>query len=255
MNVLVCVKRVPATGGRINLTADGPRHRHEVPRLRRQPARGVRGRGGGPDRRGPRRHVRRHDAGPGSGRPISSATRWRSASIARSCSRPTARDWDPVATAAALVEAIRALEAAGGPFDLILFGNESADSGGFQVGIRVAAALDRPIVTGAKGLEIGSRDRDGPTRGARRLGDVRGAVAGGRRGSRGHQPAAIPVGPWSDASEEEGDRARGAVEGPRRTGADPVRLPQETEGHAEILGTGPEAAAAVVAMFRQIGVL
>ena len=48
-------------------------------------------------------------------------------------------DWDPVATAGAIVDAIRAQEAAGGPFDLILFGNESADSGGFQVGIRVAA--------------------------------------------------------------------------------------------------------------------
>ena len=42
-------------------------------------------------------------------------------------------DWDPQATAAALVDAIRA-RGDGGPFDLILFGNESADSGGYQVG-------------------------------------------------------------------------------------------------------------------------
>ena len=36
-------------------------------------------------------------------------------------------------------------------FDLIIFGNESADSGNYQVGIRVAHALGRPVVTGLKG--------------------------------------------------------------------------------------------------------
>ena len=44
------------------------------------------------------------------------------------------REWDPVATAAAIVDAVRAQEAADGPFDLILFGNEAADTGDFQVG-------------------------------------------------------------------------------------------------------------------------
>ena len=47
-------------------------------------------------------------------------------------------DWDPQRTARAIIAAITELEAAGGPFDLVLFGNESADSGGFQVGVRVA---------------------------------------------------------------------------------------------------------------------
>ncbi len=61
---------------------------------------------------------------------------------------------DPQATAVALTGAIRTLEDDGGTFDLILFGNESADSGGFQVGIRVARALDRPIVSGIKGIEV-----------------------------------------------------------------------------------------------------
>ena len=77
------------------------------------------------------------------------------------------RDWDPIATADAIVAAIRAQEAAGGPFDLILFGNESADSGGFQVGIRVAAALGRPCVTGVKSLTAGGRPRHRPARGHR----------------------------------------------------------------------------------------
>ena len=62
-----------------------------------------------------------------------------------------------MATAAAIVDAIRAREAVDGPFDLILLGNEAADTGDYQVGVRVAVALDRPIVSGAKGLEV----RDG----------------------------------------------------------------------------------------------
>ena len=63
-------------------------------------------------------------------------------------------EWDPQRTAQAITAAIRDFEAADGPFDLILFGNESADSGGFQVGIRVAYALGRPMVNGAKGLSV-----------------------------------------------------------------------------------------------------
>ena len=58
-------------------------------------------------------------------------------------------EWDPQATAAAIVDAIE-----GEQFDLIVFGNESADSGNYQVGIRVAHALGRPVVTGLKGLSV-----------------------------------------------------------------------------------------------------
>jgi electron transfer flavoprotein beta subunit len=64
------------------------------------------------------------------------------------------QEWDPQGTAAAIVEAIYADEAAAGPFDLIFFGNESADAGGFQVGLRVAHALGRPCVTGLKGVRV-----------------------------------------------------------------------------------------------------
>src|SRR5260370_3962831 len=60
-------------------------------------------------------------------------------------------EWDPQATAAAIVAAIRAEE----PFDLILFGNESADAGNYQVGIRVAHALGLPVVTGLKKIDVG----------------------------------------------------------------------------------------------------
>jgi electron transfer flavoprotein beta subunit len=64
------------------------------------------------------------------------------------------QEWDAEATAAAITDAIRADEAANGSFDIIFFGNESADSGGFQVGIRVAYALGRPCVTGLKKVTL-----------------------------------------------------------------------------------------------------
>src|SRR5256714_8112026 len=64
------------------------------------------------------------------------------------------REWDPGATARAIVEAIEAERAAGRSYDILMFGNESADSAGYQVGVRVAEALDLPCVTGIKALEI-----------------------------------------------------------------------------------------------------
>ena len=64
-------------------------------------------------------------------------------------------DWDPISTSKALAAAIGELESGSGePFDLIMFGNESADSGGYQVGIRVARTLGRPMVNGIKGIDI-----------------------------------------------------------------------------------------------------
>ena len=65
-----------------------------------------------------------------------------------------AEEWDAQATAAAIVDAVRDEEAAGGAFDLIVFGNESADTANYQVGIRVAHAFGRPVATGLKGLSV-----------------------------------------------------------------------------------------------------
>src|SRR6478609_4530392 len=159
VNVLVCVKRVPATAGKISLTADeraidvrylgftvSPHEECAVEEA-----------------------VRIVEAHGGSSTvltlgPAAAEDQLREAmaiGIDRAVLLETdGRDWDPVATSGAIIDSIRAQEAADGPFDLILFGNESADSGGFQVGIRVARALGRPIVTGAKGLD--ARD-DGVT--------------------------------------------------------------------------------------------
>jgi electron transfer flavoprotein beta subunit len=61
------------------------------------------------------------------------------------------QEWDPQGTAAAITDAVRGQTE---PYDLLLFGNESADAANFQVAIRVAHALGLPCVTGVKALSV-----------------------------------------------------------------------------------------------------
>jgi electron transfer flavoprotein beta subunit len=70
-------------------------------------------------------------------------------------------EWSAEATAAAIAAAVH-----GRSYDLLLFGNESADAGNYQVAVRVAYALGLPVVTGIKGLEI----LDGSVRARREAG-------------------------------------------------------------------------------------
>lgn len=62
-------------------------------------------------------------------------------------------EWDSKETAEALKTIILS-ESAKEPIDLILFGNESADMGACQAGIRVASSLDLPCISGVKKLDI-----------------------------------------------------------------------------------------------------
>ena len=60
-------------------------------------------------------------------------------------------EWDPQATARAITAAVQAEPE---PHDLLLFGNESADAGNYQVAVRVAYALGLPCVTGIKAISV-----------------------------------------------------------------------------------------------------
>jgi electron transfer flavoprotein beta subunit len=163
-------------------------------------------------------------------------------------------EWDPQATAAAIVAAIESERAAGNDFDLIVFGNESADSGGYQVGIRVAHALGRPIVTGLKGLSV----EDGRARCERE-------VAGGRDVYLVPLPAVVTVLeginlPRYPSVPAKLRARRKPVEQVTPAPAEPrlerlrLVLPPGQGKRAEILGQGPEAAPAVVDVMRELGV-
>jgi len=60
-------------------------------------------------------------------------------------------EWSPRATAGAIADAVRDAET---EFDLLLFGNESADMANYQVGTRVADELGLPCVAGIKTLDV-----------------------------------------------------------------------------------------------------
>jgi electron transfer flavoprotein beta subunit len=156
-------------------------------------------------------------------------------------------EWDAQATAAAIA-------AEAGDFDLIVFGNESADSGGFQVGIRVAHALGRPVVTGLKGLSV----EDGRAR-------CEQEVAGGRDVYVLPLPAVVTVLEGINLprypSVPAKLRARQKpveTRTPERPEARLERLrlvvPEGQGKQAEILGQGPDAAPAVVDVMRELGV-
>jgi electron transfer flavoprotein beta subunit len=164
-------------------------------------------------------------------------------------------DWDPQRTAAAIVEAVRALEAEGGVFDLILFGNESADAGGYQVGVRVAFALGRPMVNGVKGIDL-----DG---GVARL---RRPYEGGFEVFEPPLPAVVGVKEGINlpryptlkgrlASKKVELRRIPATAGPG--GQRMVRFlpPRELVTETVILGRGPAAAPRVVDVIRELGLL
>ena len=160
---MVCVKRVPITGGRMVLTADEQaiETRHLGFTISPHEECGV------------EEAVRIVEAGGGEVVVLTLGPAEAEEQL-RDCMaigadrgillKTDGSEWDAQATAAAIVEAVSGEE----PFDLLLFGNESADAGNYQVGIRVAYALGLPVLTGLKKIEIGDgrarveRDPGGP---------------------------------------------------------------------------------------------
>lgn len=153
MEVLVCVKRVPATGARIVLTEDQQAIETRNLGFTVSPH----------EECAIEEAVRLVEAHEGSSTVLTLGPAEADAQLRDALAVGVDRgvlletdgsEWDPQATARAITEAVTAQQEDGHNFDVLLFGNESADSGGYQVGVRVAHALDLPVVTGVKGLEI-----------------------------------------------------------------------------------------------------
>jgi len=162
-------------------------------------------------------------------------------------------EWDPQATAGAIVAAI---QGASEPFDLILFGNESADAGNYQVPIRVAHALGLPVVTGVKGISLTD---DGRVR-------CEQEVAAGRDVYLVRAPAVVSVKEGinlprypSVPGRMRAKRKPLSASTPERTASklEMRRLvaPPGSGKQVEVLGNGSDAAPAVVAKLAEIGVL
>jgi electron transfer flavoprotein beta subunit len=254
MRVLVCVKRVPLTGGRMVLTADEQaietRHLgftispHEECGVE-EAVRLVEAHGG---------EVVVLTLGPPEAEEQLRDMLAVGADRAVLLVNDSNEEWDPQGTASALVAAVSDLETTGGPFDLIVCGNESADSGGYQVGIRVAYALGRPVVTGLKGLSV----EDGVVR-------CEQEVPGGRDVYVVPLPAVVSVLEGINLPRYPSVPAKLRARSKPVERSNPERpeprleklrlvVPPGQGKQAEVLGQGPEAAPKVVEMMREIGV-
>jgi electron transfer flavoprotein beta subunit len=160
----------------------------------------------------------------------------------------------PIATAAALHTA-----AASRPFDLVLLGNEASDTGGYQVGIRLAHLLGRPVGTGIKAISVSD---DGTSLAASRT--YRGTLETftlplpcvltvkeginlprypslpGRLRAKRAPITRIPVGDTPGAGDVLMTR---------------LRVPDAPKQQATVLGHGPDAVPALVSVLTEIGVL
>ena len=251
MNVLVCVKRVPLTGGKIVLTDDeraiSTRHLgftispHEECGCE-EAVRLIEQHGGastvltlGP---GEAEEQLRDMMAIGVDQAVHLVT--------------DGEEWDPQATANAIVEALRAQPE---PYDLLLFGNESADAGNYQVPIRVAHKLGLPVVTGVKAISV----QDGRVR-------CEQEVPGGRDVYEVPLPAVVTVKeginlPRYPSVPGRLRAKRKPLESSTPTRADSklqmvkLALPPGSGKQAEVLGDGADAAPAVVGVLHELGLV
>lgn len=158
----------------------------------------------------------------------------------------------PADVAAAIAEEVRASETA---FDLILVGNDAADTGDFQVGVRLAYLLERPVLTGINTAEI-----NGSTVLARGAGpegvDVfeipLPAVVAVQEG--GVEPRYPSIRGRMKAKKLKIDQHDARHE-PAGSGRVKLTLPAPKPSTVQVLGEGPEAASALVDVLVKSGVM
>src|SRR4051794_832652 len=161
----------------------------------------------------------------------------------------------PADVAREIAAVVRAHEAEGTAHDLVLLGNDAADSGDFQVGIRLAYELGRPVVNGARVLSV--------------EGDVVVARGEGPEGTETYRvplPAVVTVreggveprypsvpGRMKAKKVQIEERSPSAEPtGPKRVR---LTLPPPVPSNVQILGEGAAAAPAVVDLLEELGVL
>lgn len=251
MNVLVCIKRVPATGARIVLTEDEQEIETRNLGFAISPH----------EECAVEEAVRLVEKHGGSSTVLTlgpeAATEQLRDSLALGIDQAIlletdGSEWGPMATSQAIVETIKAQKEAGHDYDVLLFGNEAADTGGFQVGVRAAHSLDLPCATGIKSLEI----QDGTAVAKRE-------VSSGWEIFNVPLPAVFTIKEGINlprypslpgrlrAKKKEIGRSEPLKGG---GGLEKVKLivPPEEDGGAEILGEGPAAAPKVVETLQEL---
>jgi electron transfer flavoprotein beta subunit len=254
-NVLVCIKRVPDLGGEITLTPDGlgvddsalghtvSPHEECAVELAIQVAKDTDGQAtvltlGSSDAVEQLRHA-----------------------LALGCTgavlvEADASAYGPADVAAAIADVVRAHEAAGTTYDLVLLGNDASDTGDFQVGIRLSYLLDRPVVAGVSTLSVdGDRvvARGGAPDGGTEIFEVPlPAVLTVMEGGIEPRYPSIPGRMKAKKVQIEEVAPSGTPVGAGRVR---LKLPPEQPSQVAVLGEGPEAAGAVVDLLEKLGVV
>jgi electron transfer flavoprotein beta subunit len=254
MEILVCVKRVPQVGGKIVVTADGQDVDTRMSGFAMSPheecaveeAIQITERLGGgvsvltlgpPDAA----EQLREALALGAGRAVLLET--------------DGREWGPIATAGEIVAEARRGADDGPGYDLLLLGNEAADTGDYQVGVRVAHELGWPCATGIKGIEIA----DGTVR-ARR--EYRGAeelfefglpaVITVKEGINLPRYPSLPGRLRAKRAVIETHQPQWRPDGLRKQA---LRVPETERKQATVLGNGEDAVPALLAVLDELGVL
>jgi electron transfer flavoprotein beta subunit len=251
MRILVCVKRVPATAGSITLTADGQAidtrflgftiSPHEECAVE-EAARLVETLGG--------EAVVLTVGPPDAERQLRDAV-----AVGMTSAVLVETDGGEVDPAATAREIVRAAAETGEPFDLLLFGNEAADSGDAQVAVRVAHLLDLPVITGVKGLRV----EDGAVVGSRQ-------APGGWEDYEATLPAVVSVReglnlprypslPGRLKAKRQPVTRVPARREPAQQRLVRLALPEQEAHSAQLLGTGTDAVPAIVELLKRLGVL
>jgi electron transfer flavoprotein beta subunit len=166
-----------------------------------------------------------------------------------------ASTFGPADIAREIATVVRDHEAAGRPHDLVLLGNDAADSGDFQVGVRLGYELGRPVVNGARVVSVDDGTVvarvEGPD-GTETYRVPLPAVVTIREGGVEPRYPSVPgrMKAKKVEIEERGPSAEPA--GPKRV---KLLLPPPVPSNVQVLGTGAAAAPAVVDLFEELGVL
>ena len=249
-DVLVCVKRVPDTGGDVPLTADG----------QSVDARGLGFTISAHESCAVELAVRIVAEDGGSVTVLTLGTedaveQLRSALGVGATSAVLIEADDPAAFGSADVAREIAAVVEDGSYDLVLLGNDAADTGDFQVGIRLAYLLNRPVVNGARTLEVTGGTAtakvagpDGVETYALPLPAVVTVLEGGV------EPRYPSITGRMKAKKAKIETVAPRAE-PRGSGRVRLTLPPAQPSTVEVLGEGPDAAPAVVDLLEKIGVL
>jgi electron transfer flavoprotein beta subunit len=162
------------------------------------------------------------------------------------------REFGPIATAAAIAAEVRS-----GRYDLVLLGNEAADTGDYQVGVRLAHELGWPVATGIKNLSVSSSS-DGVA--ARR--EYRGveeayslplpAVVTVKEGINLPRYPSLPGRLRAKRAAVDTSAPVHVAEGLRK---EALRVPESSQHQASVLGEGVDAVPALVRVLEEWGVL